>query len=144
MRSPRTAATRAAVTRSAAQKWAEMNNLRSDIARRAEAIMPPGIEFGRISMEMLDPGGMLATDAPLDRLGSLIDSLAGQVFFANYNAPDQTVLAGTLDGLAAVERQIALLGFQSQRLPVPRPFHTPLMAPVVLMSRLMMGSVSSL
>lgn len=76
-------------------------------------------------------GGMLATDAPLVYLEPLIESLAGGVFFANYNAPDQTVLAGTQNGLSEVERQLATMGYQSQRLPVPRPFHTPLMAPVV-------------
>ncbi len=40
----------------AAQKWVELGNLRSEIARRAEAMLPPGIEFGLIFFEMLDPG----------------------------------------------------------------------------------------
>jgi hypothetical protein len=40
-------------------KWVELANLRGEIARRAEAIMPPGIEFGRIFLEMLDPGATL-------------------------------------------------------------------------------------
>ena len=40
--------------------WAELTNLRNDIQRRAETLMPPGIEFGRIFFEMLDPGAVVA------------------------------------------------------------------------------------
>ena len=43
----------------AAINWVELNNLRSEIARRAEMILPPGIECGRIFFEMLDPGSAL-------------------------------------------------------------------------------------
>jgi hypothetical protein len=49
----------------AAQKWPELGNLRASIERKAEVILPPGIEFGRISMEMLDPGAMLDWHAEL-------------------------------------------------------------------------------
>jgi len=42
-----------------AQKWIELANLRSEIARRAEGIMPGAIEFGRIHFEMLDAGARL-------------------------------------------------------------------------------------
>ncbi len=38
------------------RKWVELANLRAEIARRGEAILPPGIEFGLIYFEMLDPG----------------------------------------------------------------------------------------
>ncbi len=43
----------------AAKKWPELGNLRSIITRRAALILPPGVEFGRIFFEMLDPGAML-------------------------------------------------------------------------------------
>ncbi len=39
--------------------WVELDNLRSEIEHRAEAIMPPGIDFGEISLEMLDAGATL-------------------------------------------------------------------------------------
>jgi aspartyl/asparaginyl beta-hydroxylase len=51
----------------AARSWVELANLRSLMARRAEAILPPGVEFGRIFFEMLDPGARLdwrVEDAP--------------------------------------------------------------------------------
>jgi len=47
----------------AAQKWPELGNLRGEIARRAEAVMPPGIEYGRIFMEMLDAGAAMERPA---------------------------------------------------------------------------------
>ncbi len=42
-----------------AKGWVEYNNLRSEIARRAEQILPPGVEFGRIFFTLLDPGARL-------------------------------------------------------------------------------------
>ena len=42
-----------------AQKWVELATLRSQITRRAEQILPPGVEFGLIFFEMLDPGAQL-------------------------------------------------------------------------------------
>ena len=36
--------------------WVELDNLRGEIERRAETIMPPGVDFGEISLEMLDAG----------------------------------------------------------------------------------------
>jgi hypothetical protein len=39
--------------------WVELDNLRGEIERRAEAIMPPGVDFGEISLEMLDAGATL-------------------------------------------------------------------------------------
>jgi hypothetical protein len=43
----------------AAKKWVELRNLRSEIVRRAEAILPPGVEEGLVFFEMLDPGATL-------------------------------------------------------------------------------------
>ncbi len=39
--------------------WVELDNLRGEIERRAEAIMPPGVDFGEISLEMLDVGSFI-------------------------------------------------------------------------------------
>ena len=54
-----------------AANWTELGNLRNEITSRAEAILPPGIEFGEISLEMLDAGAVLdwnrETDAYFDR-----------------------------------------------------------------------------
>lgn len=43
----------------AAQKWVEFSNLRGEITRRAEALLPPGIELGVVQIEMLEPGTTL-------------------------------------------------------------------------------------
>jgi len=43
----------------AAKKWVELRNMMSEIVRRAEAIIPPGIEEGVAFMVMLDPGATL-------------------------------------------------------------------------------------
>jgi hypothetical protein len=43
----------------AAQKWVELSNMRTVLARRAALLIPPGVEFGHIFFEMLDPGARL-------------------------------------------------------------------------------------
>lgn len=54
-----------------AASWVELTNLRNEIARRAETIIPPGIEVGEIVLEMVDAGAALdwsrETDAYFDR-----------------------------------------------------------------------------
>ena len=54
--------------------------------------------------------------------------IAGTVCVANHNAPDQTVIGGEPRAVAELGSRLAAEGFASQVLPVPRPFHTPLMA----------------
>jgi acyl transferase domain-containing protein/NAD(P)-dependent dehydrogenase (short-subunit alcohol dehydrogenase family)/acyl carrier protein len=53
-----------------------------------------------------------------------------RVFVANLNSPDQTVLGGRREAVEMVARRLEEAGFTTREIPVPRPFHTPLMAPV--------------
>ncbi len=43
----------------AAAGWVELQNMRSEIAHRAEAMIPGGVDFGEIAIEMLDAGAVL-------------------------------------------------------------------------------------
>jgi acyl transferase domain-containing protein len=73
-------------------------------------------------------GAMLSTTAPLDMLEGFIGS--GDVYIANYNALDQTVIGGNKETVARLSERLGAEGFETRLLPVPRPFHTPLMAEV--------------
>jgi malonyl CoA-acyl carrier protein transacylase/NAD(P)-dependent dehydrogenase (short-subunit alcohol dehydrogenase family) len=73
-------------------------------------------------------GAMLSTTAPADAVERLIAS--GDAYIANYNAPDQTVIGGDKETISRLSERLGADGFEARLLPVPRPFHTPLMAEV--------------
>ncbi len=43
----------------AARDWVELANLRDEIKRRADAILPPSIDEGLVFLEMIDPGAAI-------------------------------------------------------------------------------------
>ena len=73
-------------------------------------------------------GTMMATTAPPELIERLAATLPDRAYPANYNAPDQTVLGGRPETLKALAALLDSNGHKSQLLPVPCPFHTPLMA----------------
>jgi acyl transferase domain-containing protein/acyl carrier protein len=74
-------------------------------------------------------GELWSTTAPLDEVERQMAGMPS-IWVANHNAPDQTVLGGEAGAVQALASRLEAAGFQAARLPVPRPFHTPLMAEV--------------
>ncbi|MEU7473771.1 SDR family NAD(P)-dependent oxidoreductase [Streptomyces sp. NPDC044984] len=72
-------------------------------------------------------GGMLAVNAPLERIEELTEQVDG-VWVAHHNAPRQVVLAGTDQALTAVEARCAATGVVTRRLNAAAAFHSPLVA----------------
>jgi len=75
-------------------------------------------------------GVMLSTTAPPEVVERLTAGIEGTICVANHNAPDQTVVGGQQEAVSELQSRLASEGFENQLLPVPRPFHTPLMADV--------------
>jgi acyl transferase domain-containing protein/NAD(P)-dependent dehydrogenase (short-subunit alcohol dehydrogenase family) len=75
-------------------------------------------------------GGMTSVAAAGELVERICAHVGGQVYPANYNAPDQTVVGGDDESLTQLERQLRAEKIAFRRLAVPRPFHTPLMADV--------------
>ena len=77
------------------------------------------------------PGTMVAViGAPADAVAAALAPLeadGNRVWIANYNAPDQTVVAGDRDGIEAAKVAAATVG-KVVALPVGGAFHSPLMA----------------
>ncbi len=75
------------------------------------------------------PGSMAAVlrldDAEVRRLAES----QPDVWAVNFNAPGQTVVAGSLPGLALFEAHVREMGGRMMRLQVAGAFHSPLMAP---------------
>jgi acyl transferase domain-containing protein/NAD(P)H-dependent flavin oxidoreductase YrpB (nitropropane dioxygenase family)/NAD(P)-dependent dehydrogenase (short-subunit alcohol dehydrogenase family) len=73
------------------------------------------------------PGGMVALDTDRRTAEELLVGLAN-VSVANSNAPAQTVVAGSEEGLQAAVERCRAKGVRAQRLPVACAFHSPLVA----------------
>lgn len=75
-------------------------------------------------------GGMTSVTASREEVQDILSDLPpnSSVTIANLNAPNQIVLAGKRRDLASTETYLAEAGISYQRLEVPGPFHSPLMA----------------
>ncbi len=76
-----------------------------------------------------EPGGMTSVTASKQQVGPVLRDAgeAGYVAAANVNAPDQVVIAGTIAALERAEAAFAKQRIETQRLPIPRAFHSALM-----------------
>ncbi len=74
------------------------------------------------------PGAMAAVLAPRDVVEALIAD-SPDVYLANHNSPEQVVVTGTADGVAAVLAKAETQKLRAQPLPVAGAFHSPLMKP---------------
>jgi [acyl-carrier-protein] S-malonyltransferase len=101
--------------------------------RAMQAAVPPG-EGGMTAVLGLDA-------AVVEELcGAVRD--AGHVEAANYNAPGQVVVSGTVAGLEAVEALVRERGGRTVRLSVSAPFHSRLLAPAEAALREVLEGVS--
>lgn len=76
-------------------------------------------------------GRMLSIAAPATNVENECREMGGQLYLANENAPRQTVVAGEADAVARLEERLLAQRIACKVIRVPRPFHTPLMAPVL-------------
>lgn len=82
---------------------------------------------GRVMTEHSQPGTMASIAAAGGQVEPL---LAGtEAVIAGYNAPSQTVVAGTAGCVGLVSTRAAKAGLGAVRLPVSHAFHSPLVAP---------------
>jgi acyl transferase domain-containing protein len=71
------------------------------------------------------PGAMTAVAHPAAEVEAL---LAADVVIANRNSPRQTVVAGTVAAIEAIEERLRARGLTFRRLPVATAFHSPIVA----------------
>lgn len=84
---------------------------------------------GRVIVEATDriSGGMAAIEAGCEAVTGVLKGLEG-VIAANLNAPNQTVISGTNEGIQTALTYFQAQGIRGQRLPVACAFHSPLVA----------------
>ncbi len=74
----------------------------------------------------VDPGVMLACDAPLDLLKEII-AKRDQIYVTNINSPHQVVLGGNTEAVTALGKELKEMGHRSTLLRVSMAFHSPIM-----------------
>jgi acyl transferase domain-containing protein len=93
---------------------------------------------GRL-MQALPAGAMLAVRCGEDDAGRW---LRPNVSLSAINAPDACVLGGSLDAIAALERELREAGVEAQRLRTSHAFHTEMMDPMLAAFRTEVADVS--
>ena len=74
-----------------------------------------------------EPGAMLAVGADADAVASAIEeSTIADLWLANINAPQQTVVSGTVRAIEALHGRLSAAGITARRLAVSVAFHSPL------------------
>ena len=68
-------------------------------------------------------GTMLAVQGNVQSIETLVDGFP-DIVIANFNSPQQVVLAGTVAAIEQVEKDLQAQGFKATRLPVSAAFHT--------------------
>jgi len=70
------------------------------------------------------PGAMTAVWYPAEKLAALLTGECAGCVIANYNSPQQTVVAGPAAGIHQLEERLAAEGATFRRLPVATAFHS--------------------
>lgn len=74
------------------------------------------------------PGAMLAVPRPIDEVRALIERFAADVVVANHNHPEQVVVSGSVEAIAAFQAELDRDGLEPKRLPVATAFHSPIVS----------------
>jgi acyl transferase domain-containing protein/NAD(P)H-dependent flavin oxidoreductase YrpB (nitropropane dioxygenase family) len=75
-----------------------------------------------------DLGTMAAVRADAETIAPIVEAVDG-VWIANLNAPRQTIVSGTKEGVAEVVKQLEAREISARSIPVACGFHSPLVAP---------------
>ncbi|MHC1730167.1 MAG: SDR family oxidoreductase [Syntrophobacteraceae bacterium] len=82
-----------------------------------------------VGMQMdMDPGVMVAVDAPLDLLKELIQGREDGVHIGNINSPSQVVLSGKTEAVRSFADRLKEMGYRATLLRVSMAFHSPVMS----------------
>lgn len=95
----------------------------------SEALLALSMTRGSLCSQA-PPGAMAALDAGIEVVGAAIERHGLAISIANLNAPDQTVVAGTVEAIDAACAAFLQDGMRVKRLAVGSAFHCAHMAPV--------------
>ncbi|MEO5342615.1 MAG: type I polyketide synthase [Gammaproteobacteria bacterium SHHR-1] len=94
---------------------------------RLEDAMRIVIARGRLMGSATGEGGMLSVEAPQEQIEPLLQDQADRLCVAVVNSPQQCVISGFAEPLAALRSQLEAEGIRCQPLKVSHAFHSPQM-----------------
>ncbi len=80
--------------------------------------------------KLADPGKMISLKVSQDEARELVQQSGLEVWIANLNSPNQTIVAGGSQAISQFQAFVETKSIKNQLLAVSHAFHTPLMAPV--------------
>ncbi len=80
--------------------------------------------------KLADPGKMISLKVNQDEAQELVQQSGLEVWIANLNSPNQTIVAGGSPAISQFQAFVETKSIKNQLLAVSHAFHTPLMAPV--------------
>ncbi|MBV8953308.1 MAG: acyltransferase domain-containing protein, partial [Solirubrobacterales bacterium] len=101
-----------------------------------EAVSARGREMA--SLQVDDPGRMIAVLAPLEEVQELVGSVEGYVVLANVNSTHQVVIGGATEAAEKATELLKERGHTAIPLPVSHAFHTEIVAPASVPLRAML------
>ncbi|MEJ7591364.1 MAG: SDR family NAD(P)-dependent oxidoreductase [Planctomycetaceae bacterium] len=94
-----------------------------------------------VMSHMRVPGGLLSIRAAVHEVDAILKPAGLTAFVTHLNSTRQTVIAGSREGIAAAKALLDQKGLPSLSIPVPAPFHTPLLAAAEVAFERMSASV---
>ena len=103
-------------------------SLASQVTTLAETVDLARHRSNAVISHMRTPGRLVSVRAAVHEVDALVKSAGLPVYVTHLNSPRQTVIAGSCDGISQAKELLDRNGFASIMIPVPAPFHTPLLA----------------
>jgi acyl transferase domain-containing protein/NAD(P)-dependent dehydrogenase (short-subunit alcohol dehydrogenase family)/aryl carrier-like protein len=117
-------------------------SLASNVTSLSQTVELAKHRANAVMSHMRTPGGLLSVRAAVHEVDAILKSAALPAYVTHLNSSRQTVIAGSREGISSAKALLDRQGLASMSIPVPAPFHTPLLADAEIAFERMSASVS--
>ncbi len=117
-------------------------SLASNVTSLSQTVELAKHRANAVMSHMRTAGGLLSVRAAVHEVDAILKSAALPAYVTHLNSSRQTVIAGSREGIASAKALLDRQGLASMAIPVPAPFHTPLLADAEIAFERMSSSVS--
>ena len=117
-------------------------SLASNVTSLSQTVELAKHRANAVMSHMRTPGGLLSVRAAVHEVDAILKSAALPAYVTHLNSSRQTVIAGSREGISSAKALLDRQGLASMSIPVPAPFHTPLLADAEIAFERMSAGVS--
>lgn len=117
-------------------------SLASNVTSLSQTVELAKHRANAVMSHMRTAGGLLSVRAAVHEVDAILKSAALPAYVTHLNSSRQTVIAGSREGISNAKTLLDRQGLASMAIPVPAPFHTPLLADAEIAFERMSSSVS--